>query len=509
MAGLRVRVRDVCACAAMAWCVASPLHAQPGATAAAQQERRIERAIREATVDPTYRVRIDPTLSLGERSVLDVGGSFSFSMLHLEDSTDNSRRLIQPEFQIYGRAVIDAAHTFFIRSRFQYRGYSAGDSFDGRGDAWEEPFLDRWWYEFDLGRAVAADQGVVSDNNFRFRIGRQFVNWGSGVALSEQLYAVTAEAKFGKINVTGLAGFTPSDESIIDFDVSRDEFDRNTERAFFGGEIRYTTVDQHEFYFSYLRMADWNSDSAPTANIALVYPLPVKFDYDANYFVWGAEGSFGDKLAYEGEFIYQSGRSTSDPLQSFDANGAPVAQTREDISAWAFRGQLTYFLGDERRTRFELESLVASGDGDRLGSTTDTVTGNKPGSDDLAFNSLGFVNTGLAFSPSFSNLMTFRVGASTFPFVGHELLQNLQVGVDVFLHSRLQGTAPIDEGIPGDDTRRFLGWETDFSLNWRLTSDFAITGRYGFFVPNDGLLGIPTPVSDTRHFLFVGATLSF
>jgi len=303
---------------------------------------------------------------------------------------------------------------------------------------------------------------------------------------------VRAEATFGQVKITGLAGMTPSDESIIDFDASRDEFDRNTERAFFGGEVRYTTQNAHEFYFYYLRMADWNSDSAPAANLG----IPVQFDYDANYFGWGAEGSITSNLAYEGEFVYQSGRSTADPLRTVG-----LTQSREDISAWAFRGQLTYFLGDERRTRLEFETLLASGDGDR-NISTDTVAGNKPGSDALGFNSLGFANTGLAFSPSLSKLMIFRLGASTFPFIDNEYLRDLQIGADIFIHNKFQGTAPIDEITSND---QFLGIEADLAVNWRITSDLAITGRYGFFVPQSGVFR----ESDVRHFLFLGATLSF
>ncbi|MEM9083728.1 MAG: hypothetical protein AAGB34_09040, partial [Planctomycetota bacterium] len=228
-------------------------------------ERRVERAVQETQADQSYRIRIDPSLSFSERNYLDVGGSFTFTALHLVDANDENRRLLQPELTVYGRAVLDRAHTFFFRSRFRYREFSDGDSFDGNGDSWEEPYIDRFWYEFDLGRAVQAYEGQASENNFNFRIGRQFVEWGQGLVLSEQLHAVVAEAKFGKVKITGLAGVTPTDESITDFDASRIGFDTNTERAFLGGEIRYTTVDSHEFYFSYVRMADWNSDGGTVA----------------------------------------------------------------------------------------------------------------------------------------------------------------------------------------------------------------------------------------------------
>ncbi|MEM1165232.1 MAG: hypothetical protein AAGI30_02970 [Planctomycetota bacterium] len=474
-----------------------------------RQERQRERAIRETIADPNFRLRVDPNLSITERSFFDVGGSFTFSTLWIEDGTEEYSRLLQPEFTLFARAIIDGAHQFFFRSRFEYRAFSEGDSFDDNGDRWTEPFIDRYWYDFNLGRAVAAQTGVQPQNNLRFRVGRQFIDWGQGLVLSDELFAVNATATFGKIEVTGLAGVTPTDEAIIDFDGSRSEFDTNTERAFFGGEIRYTTDNAHELYFGYMRMEDWNSDEAPAADLTVlgIADTAVDFTYEANYFSWGAEGSITSNLAYEGEFVFQSGRAANDPTQSIPFGGE---QDTDDISAFAFRTQLEYLLGDERRTRFEFEVLGASGDDDRLIST-DTVFGNRPGTDDNAFNSLGFVNTGLAFSPAFSNLLVFRIGGSTFPIVENELFRNLQVGMDIFIHNKLDQDGPIDE-TTGEDLPRgdgedqfFLGLETDFSLNWRVSSDFSITGRYGVFFPTENVF----QESDTRHFLFLGATVTF
>ena len=46
-----------------------------------------------------------------------------------------------------------------------------------RGDRWTEPFIDRWWYEFDLRQAAAAYEGKSLPWNLNMRIGRQFVDW--------------------------------------------------------------------------------------------------------------------------------------------------------------------------------------------------------------------------------------------------------------------------------------------------------------------------------------------
>lgn len=428
------------------------------------------------------------TLGLAERSVLDVGGYAALSYVNLNDSNDNSRRLWQPEVALYGRSVIDGAHTFFVRARFQYQAFSEGDSFDGRGDDWTTPFVDRYWYEFDMRRAAAAYEGRTISGNINLRVGRQFVDWANGLVLSENLYAIRPTFEINRFTIEGLAGVTPGDQSVTDFDASWKAYDDDVTRGWFGGRLIYSTRGGDDFYTFFIHQADYNDDRDPRLPIG-----DVEFEYNSSYLGFGSDGSFTNDLLYVAEFVYQFGDSQSDPLRG--------AQTEEDISAWAARGQLTYLLGDSWNTRFEYENIFASGDSDRL-TTSDTVGGNRSGSTDEAFNSMGFVNTGLAFSPSLSNIMTFRVGVSTFPFTTIDGFQQFQVGVDLFALNKMDSSAPIDE--PTDD-ERFLGFETDFFLNYRITSDLAVTARYGLFFPGAAI----ATETDTRHFVFLGVTLSF
>ena len=464
-----------------------PLLAASETLAQTSPQRRVARTARLA--DPAERQRIDPSLGLGERSLLDVGGSVSLSLVNLTDPRENSRRLFQPEVSVYARAIVDGAHTFFGRARLQYRAYSEGDSFDERGDRFTEPWVDRYWYEFDARRNAAANEGRTIDSNVNVRVGRQFIDWGAGLALSENLYAARVVGEVGAWSIEGLAGVTPGDESVIDFDASRRDFDRDTRRGFFGGRVTYTTADQKAFYAYGLHMPDFNDSDAPR----LAPVGATNFDYEATYFGVGASGSFSPALLYMGEFVYQIGQSQSDPLLGL--------QTSEDIRAFAARGMLTYLLGGELNARLELEALFASGDDDRRVST-DTVGGNLSGTDDTAFNSLGFVNTGLAGAPSFSNLMVYRLGASMFPLAEEVPFDRLQVGIDLLVLNKLDPDGAIDETTSAD---RYLGFETDLFLNYRLTSDLAFTGRYGVFFPGTAI----ESSKDTRHFVFLGVTLNF
>lgn len=485
--GRRIGVLGPLGAAAVLACCGHAAQAQGNAPT-----RALERSIRSA--EQSWRLKVDPELGVAERSQLDVGGSFSFFFLNLNDSDGNHRRLLQPEVQLYGRASIDGVHNFFVRSQFQYRDFSPGDSFDGRGDRWTTPFLDRYVYEYDHARSVAAYDGKTTDWNFNIKGGRQFVDWGEGLVLSEALYSVRPTLTLGRWEIEALAGVTPADKSITDFDATRAGFDDDTKRGYFGGTVSYRFKNSTRVYGYYIHEEDYNDDDRPIDSFAALGIGDVKFDYNADYLGAGVSGTIGRNFAYLGEAVYQFGSNESDPLQG--------DQRSEDISAWAMRVQGTFLLLDEHQTRFAGELLVASGDDDRLSTTTGTIGGNRPGTKDNAFNSLGFVNTGLAFSPVFSNLITFHASASTYPFNSHRDFEQLQIGLDLFVHSKYNSDAPIEENTTDDS---YLGTEVDFSINYRMTSDFAMIFRYGAFFPGDAIAG----ETEVRHFVFTGFTLSF
>ncbi len=479
------RTATLCAlaCAGTTLVPAAPAHAQ-------QEQRRIERAIRSAAEADDYRLRVDTNLGLGERTQFEVGGSYTFQGLYLNDSTGNSRRLHQNEVQLYARASIDGVHNGFIRLRFPHRDFSEGDSFDGRGDRWVDPFLDRYVYEFDLARAMAAYHGQSIENNFNLKVGRQFVDWAGSLALSEVLLCIRPTFTLQNIfTVEGLAGFTP--DTTVDFDASRSQFDEKTRRGFFGLKFGFLTETGSEFYAFGLRMVDYNTDHLLATPVGTV--TQANFDYSATYFGIGTSGALGPDMVYAAEVVWQDGHSMSDPISA--------AQTREKIEAYAGKANVIYLFRDQNDSRAQFEAIFATGDQDRANSS-DTVNGNLTGSRDNAFNSLGFANTGLAFSPSLSNILSLRLGASTFPLRDSEDFDDLQVGIDGYLFRKFTHGA-IDEPTSAEDT--FLGGEIDLFINYRITSDLALSARYGIFFPGEAI----TSTHHARQFFLFAATLSF
>lgn len=472
--------------------VVGGLLAPTGRAQAQDEQRRIERAIRSGIAPEEYRTRTDTSLQLLERTQLDVGGFVGWTGVWLNDSTQNSRRLSQPEVTLYARATLDGAHTFFGRSRFVYRDFSPGDSFDGRGDRWVEPFPDRYWYEFDLRRAAEAYAGEPTEWNVNVRIGRQFVDWGAGLTLSETLYAVRPTLELGRrARIEGLAGITP--DHTTDFDASRFTYDEKTRRAYFGLRAAITTRDADEWYVFVLDMRDYYNDNRTRTTPVLD---GINFRYDATYVGLGSQGALGRDWAYQAEVVWQTGQSQADPFRlGFSA------QTTESINAWAGRAGVAYVFRDAHQSRATAEFLWFSGDVDR-NISTDTVGGNLLNTTDRGFNSLGFAPLGLAFAPSMSNLMVLRTGLSTFPLADVETFRLLQVGVDAVLFSKFERRGPIDEPT---SAKYFLGTEFDLYANWRITSDLSLALRYGLFLPGAAI----TSGKNARHFFLVSFSLAF
>jgi hypothetical protein len=200
------------------------------------------------------------------------------------------------------------------------------------------------------------------------------------------------------------------------------------------------------------------------------------------------------------EIVHEFGEGLSN---SFDtATGLAVSQTTEDIDAWAGLLGVSYLLRDEADSRIDLEVIGGSGDKDRFDSA-DTFGGNRSRTDDHAFNSLGYVNTGLALAPEPSNLLALRLGFSTSPLKGVKGFDKVRVGVSGFLFAKIDEDAPLNINTTAST---FLGGEIDLFLDWRITSDLNAHVRYGVFLPGDA---IPSGEDDPRHFLYAGLGYAF
>ena len=269
----------------------------------------------------------------------------------------------------------------------------------------------------------------------------------------------------------------------------------NTRRGFYGGMATMQVGQQRPFVYA-LWQRDYN-----THDEATISTIPTHFDYNSFYIGTGSAGPLNDRLLYSAEAAYEGGRSISNSFKTGDGGLVPIPQTHDVIEAWAGDLRFDYLPPGDQHTRYSAEGIIASGDHDRQNTTT-TFQGNETGTHDLAFNGFGLLNTGLAFAPTVSNMLAFRVGGSTFPFRDPELLSRVQLGSDLFLFNKLEKNAAVDEP---SNNQRYLGWEPDFYLNWQFTSDVTFSARYGIFFPESGAL----QNTENRQFIFLQVTYAF
>ena len=462
--------------------------------ALAQQQRqqaaveRFERQLEQ--IQRENRVIADTAVPVDQRMLVEYGGYVTGSIAAIDDPDQETHILRQYDLVGYGRVNVDGAHELFARVRTTYRDFNSGDAFDSHGDDWVEPTLDRVHYRFDYQRYMESTQGVTPAANVVVQVGRQLINWGNGLTLSEEIDGADITFTHGVLNLEFLAGCTRN--SIADFDSSRPGFIGDTQRFFYGGLLS-AQLGSHQPYAYTLIQRDNNDQDTLTSD-----GITTRFAYDSFYIGLGSTGSLSDRLLYGVELVYEGGEGFSNSVE-FPFN--QVDQSEEEIHAFAADVRLDYVMPDRNQSRFSAELIYATGDSDRL-TTSGTFGGNETGTDDTAFNAFGLINTGLAFAPDVSNVLIGRVGASTFPLVDSKLFSRLQVGVDGFVFTKANPDAPLDEPT-GDN--RYLGAEADLFLNWQVSSDVAFTLRYGCFFPGEGI----ETNHDERHFFYTGLTYAF
>jgi len=444
--------------------------------------QRAERQLRE--LDAGDRLALPPDAAISERALLDWGGSLGFAAWSIDDEESESHVLRQTDARAWVRAELDGCHRFFARLQLQYDDWNTGDDFDGQGDDLREPVGERWWYEYD-------------DTRWRTRIGKQFVELGNGVALSQTLIAARVEATFAGWTAGLLAADTPAND-FVDFDASRPSFDTNTKRRFLGAFVERHDSDVVNFAHVLVQKDRNDRDEALFLD-GLGQLYPTEFEYDSVYWGVGARGPFGAVASWRAEVDLETGRALSSPVT---AAGTPGPQTEEDIFGWAVAAGVSWPCDDPRRTRLDGDLIVASGDDDRLDSA-DTFGGNLSGTDDRGWNGFGYLDTGLALSPDPGNLATLRFGVETSPLQHDAQWERLRAVAALYFFAKLDPDAPLN--VPTVD-ERFVGAELDVGFDWNFTSDVTFSFRYGAFMPGAAM---PAGEDGTRQLWYGGVTYAF
>lgn len=424
------------------------------------------------------RRKIDP---LGELLDWQWGGWVDYYVFHFDDGIQSQRVLQRPSMSLWTRLTIDdGAHEIFARMKLAYNYYNPGDEFDRQQD-WVGPNLDRGWYQIDVGKAFRLTK--PSDPfGLTVKLGRQDVQFGTGYALDLPLDAVRFDAKFDKLRLTGLWGRTIGSYPNID---RSDPVDSHSARRMYGVQLTYTGIENHEPFVYAL----WNDDYTderpqdPRQNYA----------YDTRYFGAGSRGTIVTDLNYWFEGVFEFGKSYGDGDW----------YSRDDVRAYGWDVGVEKLFRVKTRPRIAAEYMFASGDQDRLFSPTNAAGGNQRDRIDRSFVGFGFRDTGISSGLTPSNLHILKAGASFNPFEEAELFENFELGTNWFAYFKHHERAAISDST-ADDFSNYVGWEMDYFVNWRLSSDLSWTVRWGMFFPGEAFSD-----RSSRSFLLTGLTWSF
>lgn len=441
---------------------------------------------------------------ISERLSIDYGGTFRYAFNIIDRADGTGQYLQQFDLRLFTDIELDGAHRFYGRLRFQYNDWDfVGPSVpDDRDEGWQDPIGELYWYQFDLAGMIQAQTGSKPDYNFTAKVGRQYVIWAQGAALSNYMYAGIFDFSWRNLKVTTIIGQTAGHDT-VDWDLSRPGYDYDTHRLYYGGKIEYSGFSGHRPYAYLLAQKDLNAGQVADLPPG-VGAIPTQFNYNSSYIGLGSTGALGADLVYRGELMYEYGSTLSDPL-SHSGGIAPLAQVEDRISAWGGVGGLTWLARDVQDTRIDGQIVAGSGSSQRL-DAGNTFGGIAPGAVDTSFNSLGYVNTGLVLAPDFANLLCPSLGVSTTPLVGSGLFKSLRLGMTAFAFVRLDTQAPLSFAtVPGGSN--YIGSELDFSIEWRLLSDLDFNVRYGLFLPNAESF-FPGQ-GGARDLLYAGVTYAF
>jgi hypothetical protein len=306
---------------------------------------RFERQLEQINRD--IRLKVDTDVPAGQRALIDYGVYATFGFLAIDDPLQNTHILRQTDINAYVRINVDDAHEFYMRVLQRFTDWNTGDSFDGNDEDTVEAQFERIHYRFDLAKAREAYDGESINYNFVIQGGRQLVHWANGLALSQVLDGGSIVLSCENISLELMAGATRP--SSVDFDPSRPGFAGDTHRDFYGAKLELQTLPEHRIFVYALKQHDSNHNS-----LLITDPIPgpigdefgTAFEYNSHYIGIGSTGNLGDRVLYSTEFVLQGGDSNSTSVISAGGFAVPVAQTQDDIDAYAFDIKIEYLADD-------------------------------------------------------------------------------------------------------------------------------------------------------------------
>ncbi len=309
---------------------------------AGAQDSRVTFRNRQREIRRDLEIDMDKVTPSDDFLMLEWGGWFtgSYQLFHdngiISGTTImrgvHERHLGDYDLRLWGKADLGKLAQVYARLRMEYVDWEIGDSLTSQDHYLDGPNLDRGWVYFDLRRATEDSQEERLSWTVNARVGRQYIEWGSGLVLSLPLDAVVIGGEFGDLWVRGLAGQSITSFDNIDWSVEpAGDIAGRLKRDFYGAEAEYLGLKRHRPFAYAMRAVDRTRTPAGAAQ---------RYSYDSWYYGIGSRGILGrPECTYSTEFVWQDGKGYS------DVTSGPGGNQLEDIEAFAFDTQVNYFVG--------------------------------------------------------------------------------------------------------------------------------------------------------------------
>ena len=465
--------------------------------AAAQTSPTIREMIRrEMRLEEETRKELEPTKASRQGVLFDYGG-FARTTVGRFDSSQNGKRMARTfralDLRLWTSATLAEIHRFYFRLRTDVIDWNSHQDFEG-SKFMRGPNVDQLFYSVDLDEWAARQWGEDWPMKLRMTVGRQYMYIGSGMTYNLVADGIQFEAQSGNWDLKVLGSRTIGRTKNID----RSPTVGDNERYFAGMELAYAGIPRHRPYAYVLIQHDESDERWPAMSLDGV-PIEQDFNYHSQYFGIGSTGEIVRNLGYRIEGVLETGRSHGDvSLSTIDE----ASSETDRIRAYAFNAGLDYYWPHKMKPRVSLDYFFASGDKHRE-RPTDTVFGNRCGTTDRGFIGFGYVDTGYALSPEFSNIQFIRLDGSFRPLPDAAPFKELEWGATYFLFRTPGSRGGISDPL-AERRDRDLGQEIDTYINWRVLSDVSLSLRYGVFFPGDAYR-----IQEAAQFMLATLTYSF
>ncbi len=420
----------------------------------------------------------------------DFGFWHKFGVYHFEElgswTSEHRRNLRIHSLYAWSEVILEKTHRVFARINTVSLDYSKGD-----GGLWDhkiyKPRLDLGFYEYRTEAKKGSDEPI---KRFRFRLGRQLLQVGSGFTYSRAHDGLGAAVSLKPVDIEAFfAQSIPSEDNIDQTKPGNNRQRRN----FYGLQASLKTLQNHTPYMYVLAQRDRQGEK--------FRDYTQNYIFHSNYYGFGAKGSVGKKVNYLAEYIIEQGKRHPDGLLFF------FPLPKESINAYAFNSKVEYVLGDTWKSLLSFQYMFGSGDSDRL-SPTDTIGGNEPFTSDATFVGFGHSETGYALYPMVSNLHVFRLNYSCMPFQHHETFKKMRIGASYITMSKHKRGGGISTRKQQIFNNKDVGWELDLYAQWEVYSDLLVTFKYGHYDPGNAF-DSQQGMRRNLDYIYIGVTYSF